>query len=121
MRSAGVDAAFMRKFYDRVAPGVRAEFDGPAMLPLIAPRPLLVINGDSDPRTPVAGVRESVAAARAGIQGAGRAGAASAAPAARHRPSGDGRSRSGDAGVVRKVVGAGEISDSAPKSVYRRR
>ena len=33
------------------------------MLPLIAPRPLLVINGDSDPRTPVAGVRECVAAA----------------------------------------------------------
>jgi len=60
---SGVDAAFMRKFYDRVAPGVRAEFDGPAMLPLIAPRPLLVINGDSDPRTPVAGVRECVAAA----------------------------------------------------------
>lgn len=60
---SGVDAAFMKKFYDRVAPGVRAEFDGPAMLPLIAPRPLLVINGDSDPRTPAAGVRESVAAA----------------------------------------------------------
>jgi dienelactone hydrolase len=60
---SGVDAAFMKKFYDRVAPGVRAEFDGPAMLPLIAPRPLLVINGDSDPRTPVAGVRECVAAA----------------------------------------------------------
>ena len=60
---SGVDAAFMRKFYDRVAPGVRAEFDGPAMLPLIAPRPLLVINGDSDPRTPVAGVRECIAAA----------------------------------------------------------
>ena len=60
---SGIDAAFVRKFYDRVAPGVRAEFDGPAMLPLIAPRPLLVINGDSDPRTPVAGVRECVAAA----------------------------------------------------------
>jgi dienelactone hydrolase len=60
---SGVDAAFMRKFYDRVAPGVRSDFDGPAMLPLIAPRPLLVINGDSDPRTPVAGVRECIAAA----------------------------------------------------------
>jgi dienelactone hydrolase len=60
---SGVDAAFVRKFYDRVAPGVRSEFDGPAMLPLIAPRPLLVINGDSDPRTPVAGVRECIAAA----------------------------------------------------------
>jgi dienelactone hydrolase len=60
---SGVDAGFMRKFYDRVAPGVRSDFDGPAMLPLIAPRPLLVINGDSDPRTPVAGVRECIAAA----------------------------------------------------------
>jgi dienelactone hydrolase len=58
-----VDAGFMRKFYDRVAPGLRIDFDGPAMLPLIAPRPLLVINGDSDPRTPVAGVRECIASA----------------------------------------------------------
>jgi dienelactone hydrolase len=60
----GIDAAFMRTFYDRVAPGVRDRFDGPAMLPLIAPRPLLVINGDSDPRTPVAGVRQCIAAAQ---------------------------------------------------------
>jgi dienelactone hydrolase len=58
-----VGAGFMRKFYDRVAPGLYSEFDGPAMLPLIAPRPLLVINGDSDPRTPVGGVRECIAAA----------------------------------------------------------
>jgi dienelactone hydrolase len=33
-----VGAGFMRKFYDRVAPGIYGEFDGPAMLPLIAPR-----------------------------------------------------------------------------------
>ena len=33
------------------------------MLPLIAPRPLLVINGDSDARTPLGGVHESAAAA----------------------------------------------------------
>jgi len=58
-----VDAAFARRFYDRVVPGIYAEFDAPAMLPLIAPRPLLVINGDSDARTPLAGVRESAAAA----------------------------------------------------------
>jgi len=64
-RDAGGDigAQFMKKFYDRVAPGLYGRFDGPAMLPLIAPRPLLVINGDSDPRTPVAGVRECMAAA----------------------------------------------------------
>ena len=54
----------MRTFYEKVAPGLFGQFDGPAMLPLIAPRPLLVINGDSDPRTPIAGVRECIAAAR---------------------------------------------------------
>jgi len=58
-----VDAAFVRRFYDRLVPGISAEFDAPAMLPLIAPRPLLAINGDSDARTPLAGVRESAAAA----------------------------------------------------------
>lgn len=54
----------MRKFYDRVVPGIYSQFDGPAMLPLIAQRPLLVINGDSDPRTPLPGVMESAAATR---------------------------------------------------------
>ena len=59
-----VSAAFVRRFYDRVVPGIYGEFDGPAMLPLIAPRPLLVINGDADPRTPLPGVNECLAAAR---------------------------------------------------------
>ncbi|MEJ0085761.1 MAG: acetylxylan esterase [Pseudomonadota bacterium] len=58
------NVAFVREFYARVVPGIDGPFDGPAMLPLIAPRPLLVINADSDANTPVAGVRLSVAAAR---------------------------------------------------------
>jgi dienelactone hydrolase len=58
-----VNAAFIRKFYNRIAPGLIDKFDGPSLLPLVAPRPLLVINGDSDPRSPIGGVRESVAAA----------------------------------------------------------
>jgi len=58
-----VDAPFVRTFYDRVVPGIYGEFDGPMMLPLIAPRPLLVINGDQDALTPLAGVQESAAAA----------------------------------------------------------
>lgn len=66
-----VTAAFVRRFYDRVAPGVYGEFDGPAMLPLIAPRPLLVISGDSDPRTPLSGVRESATAAERAYGAAG--------------------------------------------------
>lgn len=60
-----VDAAFVRRFYDRVAPGIYGDYDAGSMLALIAPRPVLVINGDSDPRTPLPGVQEAVAAARA--------------------------------------------------------
>lgn len=73
-REAGVqavDAAFIRRFYDRVAPDVYGEFDGDKMTPLIAPRPLLVINGDSDARTPMPGLLECVNATRAAYQKAG--------------------------------------------------
>jgi dienelactone hydrolase len=56
--------AFVREFYARVVPGIDGQFDGPPMLALIAPRPLLVINADSDANTPVAGVRLAVNAAR---------------------------------------------------------
>jgi dienelactone hydrolase len=59
-----IKADFVRKFYDRVMPGIADRFDGPQMLPLIAPRPLLVINGDSDPRTPLPGLMEAVENAR---------------------------------------------------------
>ena len=65
-----VNAAFVRRFYDRVVPGIYGPFDGPAMLPLIAPRPLLVINGDADPRTPLPGVNECLAAARTAYRAA---------------------------------------------------
>src|SRR6185503_9513912 len=64
---AGVTNAtreFVRAFYDRLVPGIYGEFDGPAMLPVIAPRPLLVINSDSDPNTPLPGVQEAAAAAQ---------------------------------------------------------
>jgi dienelactone hydrolase len=67
-KESGVEkpgADFVRTFYDRVAPGIYSDFDGPAMLPLIAPRPLLSINGEIDPRTPMLGLRECVLAARA--------------------------------------------------------
>jgi dienelactone hydrolase len=66
-----VNAAFVKKFYDRIAPGLVDRFDGPAMLPLIAPRPLFVVNSDSDPRSPVGGVREAVASAERAYAQAG--------------------------------------------------
>jgi dienelactone hydrolase len=59
-----INAEFVRKLYDRVVPGVYKEYDGPEMLPLIASRPLLVINGDSDPRTPMPGVMDCASHAR---------------------------------------------------------
>lgn len=65
------DAAFVRRFYDRVAPGIYDRFDGPAMLPLIAPRPFLAINGDSDDRTHLPGLELCAAAARAAYKAAG--------------------------------------------------
>jgi hypothetical protein len=68
---ATVDAAFVRAFYDRVAPGIYSRFDGPAMLPLIAPRPVLSINGDSDPRTPRPGLMETIAAGEKAYAAAG--------------------------------------------------
>jgi len=55
---AEINTDFVRKFYDRIVPGIYGQFDGQEMLPLIAPRPLLVINGDTDPRTPLPGVTE---------------------------------------------------------------
>ncbi|MGH9661118.1 MAG: alpha/beta hydrolase family protein [Bryobacteraceae bacterium] len=68
---AEVNAAFVRKFYDRVAPGIYSDFDGPAMLPLIAPRPLMVVNGDSDARTPRPGLTECIASAKKAYSAAG--------------------------------------------------
>jgi len=66
-----IDAKFVRAFYDRVAPGIYGEFDGPAMVPLIAPRPLLSINGEKDPRTPGPGLQECATAARRAYTAAG--------------------------------------------------
>lgn len=65
------DGDFVHEFYARVAPGLDREFDGPAMLPLIAPRPLLAINGEIDPRTPMPGLQLCAEPARAAYQAAG--------------------------------------------------
>jgi dienelactone hydrolase len=73
-KDAGVakpDGEFVHQFYSRVAPGLDREFDGPAMLPLIAPRPLLSINGEIDPRTPMPGLQLCAEAARAAYRAAG--------------------------------------------------
>jgi predicted esterase len=73
-KEAGVanpDGQFVHAFYAKVAPGLDREFDGPAMVPLIAPRPLLSINGEIDPRTPMPGLQLCADAARAAYRAAG--------------------------------------------------
>ena len=65
------DAAFVKKFYDRLVPGIDGVFDGPSVVPLICPRPLLVINGDSDDKTPLPGVKLATDAAAAAYAKAG--------------------------------------------------
>lgn len=64
-------AEFVHTFYSKVAPGLDREFDGPAMVPLIAPRPLLSINGEIDPRTPLPGLNLAIDAARVRYHAAG--------------------------------------------------
>lgn len=68
LNQISVDMHLVRRFYHRVVPGIEGVFDGPQMLPLIAPRPLLVINGERDDRTPVPGLELCVAAAREAYQ-----------------------------------------------------
>jgi pimeloyl-ACP methyl ester carboxylesterase len=65
------DAAFVQLFYDRLIPGIYTIFDGPKMLPLIAPRPLLVISGENDPINPLAGVKLCEEATQAAYDKAG--------------------------------------------------
>lgn len=73
-KDSGVEkpgAEFVHTFYSRVAPGLDREFDGPAMVKLIAPRPLLSINGEIDPRTPLPGLNLCAESARAAYGAAG--------------------------------------------------
>lgn len=69
--ATNIDTAMVQKFYDRVTPGIYGEFDGPAMVSLIAPRPLFVVNSDSDNHTPLPGVNECIEAAHSAYHAAG--------------------------------------------------
>jgi dienelactone hydrolase len=65
------DSAFVHLFYARVAPGLDGEFDGPEMVKIIAPRPLMAINSDSDAHTPLAGLQLCIDAAHRAYHAAG--------------------------------------------------
>ncbi len=58
-----VNARVAKELWNRVIPGITDRFDGPAMLPLFAPRPLYIGNGEKDPNCPIIGAKLAFAAA----------------------------------------------------------
>jgi dienelactone hydrolase len=62
-----------RAAWDKVLPGITGKLDCPRLLEAIAPRPLLILNGEDDPRCPVEGVRLCYSAAEAAYRKAGAA------------------------------------------------
>ena len=61
--SGEINAGVVQAVWDRILPEITAKFDAPNSLPLIAPRPLLVVGGAKDPRCPIEGVLPAIAAA----------------------------------------------------------
>jgi len=53
-----VDAELFKLVLDKITPGLLDTYDAPRSLPLIAPRPLLVVNGELDHRCPIAAVAD---------------------------------------------------------------
>ena len=60
MEREAVDADVVEAVWERIAPGLLDMFDAATALPLIAPRPLLVLNGALDARNPTAGLATPV-------------------------------------------------------------
>src|SRR6185503_8481100 len=58
-----MNARVCRALWNKVIPGILDEFDCPNMLREIAPRPLLVLNGENDPNCPLEGAKLAFVAA----------------------------------------------------------
>jgi len=63
--SEGLNSELVGRAWDAIVPGIRSDFDSPFSLALIAPRPLLIINGGIDDRTPPEGVEAALDFAKA--------------------------------------------------------
>jgi len=59
-----VNSKVFRMAWDRLVPGSLDRFDGPALLPQIAPRPLLIQNHEQDELFPIEGARKAYEAAK---------------------------------------------------------
>jgi dienelactone hydrolase len=64
MGKTAVDAEVCRAVWRKIVPGITDEFDCPSMLRAIAPRPLLILNGELDPNCPLEGAKLAFGAAR---------------------------------------------------------
>lgn len=69
--SESITPELVAQVWSRILPGLLETYDAPMSLPCIAPRPLLVANGELDPRCPMQGVHEAMDAARAAYEAAG--------------------------------------------------
>lgn len=65
-----VNARVCRALWSKLIPGILDDFDAPSMLRLIAPRPLLILNGELDPNCPIEGAQIAIAAAQAAYKAA---------------------------------------------------
>ncbi|HLK57250.1 MAG TPA: alpha/beta fold hydrolase [Chthonomonadaceae bacterium] len=59
-----VNARVCRALWNKVVPGILDDFDCPQMLRAIAPRPMLILNGEKDPNNPLEGAQLAFAAAK---------------------------------------------------------
>lgn len=65
-----VNARVCRELWNKVIPGILDQFDCPSMIRLFADRPLLIVNGDSDPNCPLGGAKLAFATAEAAYRDA---------------------------------------------------
>ncbi|KAH9300041.1 hypothetical protein KI387_011624, partial [Taxus chinensis] len=61
---ASIDAEVVELVWDKIAPGLRDKFDAPNSIQSIVSRPLLILNGEKDPRCPVEGLEEPISRAK---------------------------------------------------------
>ncbi|KAI3431599.1 hypothetical protein D9Q98_004649 [Chlorella vulgaris] len=65
---AQISADVVKAVWDRLLPGLLEHYDAPMSLPLLAPRPLLIANGELDPRCPMEGVHLAMEAVQAAYE-----------------------------------------------------
>lgn len=72
--SGEVEESLVRSAWDRLLPGMIGGWDVPFSLPWVAPRPLLVLNGEVDERCPVPALQRTIKALQEAFEREGSAG-----------------------------------------------